>query len=115
MRPVKRLLLATRAQLRLLLWAAGIIVFLWALRFVWPHEQPRNTEIIDFADAVRKLEGRTANMTEKKLNDNGRLRDAGKRSALWEALQRGGTPMVINPKQELETLLAEKAKEDSVE
>lgn len=54
-------------------------------------------------------------MAEKRLNDIGWPRDAGKRRALWEALQQGGQPVVIDPNKELESLLAEKAKEDSIE
>ena len=65
MRPVRGLLRATRAQFRLLLWSAGIIAFLWAMRFVWPQKPSKKAEVIDFTTATAKHRRRTKKYARK--------------------------------------------------
>lgn len=116
MQQVRGLLRATHAQFRLLLWSAGIIAFLWAMRFVWPQEPPKKAEIIDFTGAAAKHKRRTNSMSGKVLEDWGWPQDAGKRKGLWNGLkQSDGNIVVLNPEQELEALQEEAAKEKPTE
>lgn len=50
---VKYALREARTQLRLLLWCAGMIIFCWAIYFLWIQEpkQSQKTELISFAEA----------------------------------------------------------------
>lgn len=112
MQQVRCLLRATHAQFRLLLWSAGIIAFLWAMRFVWPQKPPKKAKIIDFTVAAGKSKRKTNNMSGKVLEDWGWPQDAGKRKALLNGLKRsGGNTVVLDPKQELEELQKEASKE----
>lgn len=113
---VRGLLRATRAQFRLLLWSAGIIAFLWVMRFVWPQEPPKKAEIIDFTGAAGKVKRRRSNMPGKLLEGWEWPQDAGKSKALWEGLvQSGGNIVVLDPKQEIEALQEEASKEKPAE
>ena len=117
MRPVRGLLRATRAQFRLLLWSAGIIAFLWAMRFVWSQKPSKKAEVIDFTTATAKHRRRTKNMPGKQLLEGlDWPHDAGKKEALLDGLKRSeGNIVVLDPKQEIEALQEEASKEKPAE
>lgn len=116
MRQVRGLFQTARTQFRLLLWSAGIIALIWALRFVCPQEPLKKAGIIDFTRAATKHRRRANGMLGKVLEDWGWPQDAGKRKGLWDGLKRSdGNIVVIDPKQELEALQKEAPKKKPVE
>ncbi|MBM6724237.1 hypothetical protein [Pseudoflavonifractor phocaeensis] len=117
MRQVRGLFRTARTQFRLLLWSAGIIALIWALRFVCPQEPLKKAGIIDFTAATAKHRRRTKNMPGKQLLEGWDWpHDAGKKEALLDGLKRSeGNIVVLDPKQEIEALQEEASKEKPAE